>query len=95
MKDVYRQLIYNDKKSSFKEILETVPIHIKNLQFLTTEIFKVYRNISLSIVKQLFQSSNNVTIHDNFQNLITRSKKCFSWNRKCFISWPKNPECCC
>ena len=69
MKDVYRQLIYNDKKSSFKELLETVPIHIKNLQFLATEIFKVHRNISLSIVKQLFQSRNNVTIHDNFQKV--------------------------
>ena len=35
--------VYNDKKSSFKELLETdksVPIHIKNLQGLATEIFQ-------------------------------------------------------
>ena len=56
------RVIYNDKKSSFKELLETdksVPIHIKNLQVLATGMFKVYRNISPSIVRQLFQSRNN------------------------------------
>ena len=48
--------------SSFKEILETdksVPIYIKNLQVLATEMFKVYRNISPPIVRQLFQLRNN------------------------------------
>ena len=56
------RLIYNDKKSSFKELIETdksVPIHIKNLQVLTTEMFKVCRNISPPIVRQLFQLRNN------------------------------------
>ena len=56
------RIIYNDKKSSFKELLETdksVPIYIKNLQVLATEMFKVYRNISPPIVRQLFQSRNN------------------------------------
>ena len=56
------RIIYNNKKSSFKELLETdkaVPIHIKNLQVLTTEMFKVYRNIFPPIVIQLFQSRNN------------------------------------
>ena len=56
------RIIYNDKKSSFKELLETekfVPIHVKNLQVLATKMFKVYRNISLPIVRQLFQSRNN------------------------------------
>ena len=55
MKDVYRQLIYNDKKSSFKELLETVPIHIKNLQFLATEIFKVYRKKYISLYRYFNQ----------------------------------------
>ena len=39
------RIIYNDKKLSFKELSETdksVPIHIKNLQVLATERFKVY-----------------------------------------------------
>ena len=48
------RIIYYDKKSSFKELLETdkcVPIHIKNLQVLATEMFKVYGNISPPIVR--------------------------------------------
>ena len=56
------RIVYNDKKSSFKELLETdksVPIHIKNLQVLATEMFMVYRNISPPIVRQLFQLRNN------------------------------------
>ena len=45
----YRRIVYNDKKSFFKELIESdksVPIRIKNLQVLATEMFKVYRNIS-------------------------------------------------
>ena len=49
-------IVYNDKKSSFKELLGTdksVPIHIKNQQVLATEMFKVYRNTYPPIVRQL------------------------------------------
>ena len=56
------RIIYNDKKSFFKELIEihkSVPIQIKNLQVLTTEMFKVCRNISPPIVRQLFQLRNN------------------------------------
>ena len=55
------RIVYNDKKSSFKELLYTgksVSIHIKNLQIFATEMFKLHRNISPSIVRQLFQSKN-------------------------------------
>ena len=55
------RITYN-KKSSFKELLETdksVLIHIKNLQVLATEMFMVYINIPPPIVRQLFQSRNN------------------------------------
>ena len=56
------RIVYNDNKSSFKELLETdksLQIQIKILQILAIEIFKVYRNISSAIVRQLFQSRNN------------------------------------
>ena len=59
--EICLRIIYNDKKSSFKELLETdksVPMHIKNLQVLATKIFKLYRNITPPIVRQLFQSRN-------------------------------------
>ena len=56
------RIVDNDKKSPFKELLETdksVPIHIKNLQVLATEMFRVYRNISTPIVRQSYQSRDN------------------------------------
>ena len=56
------RIVYNGKKSSFKELLETdksVPIHTKNMQVLATEMFKVNRNMSPPIARQLFQLSNN------------------------------------
>ena len=64
------QKIYNDKKSSFQELLESdkfVPIHIKNLQVLATEMFKVYRDISPPIMRQLFQSRNNNNANHTFK----------------------------
>ena len=56
------RIVYNNKMSSLKELLETdksVPTHIKILQVLATEMSKVYRNISPTIVRQLFQPRNN------------------------------------
>ena len=49
------QIVFNDKNSSFKELLETdksLPDNIKNLQVLATEMFKVHRNISLSLYRE-------------------------------------------
>ena len=75
------RIVYNDKKSSFKELLETdksVLIHIKNLQVLATEMFKVYRNISPPIVRQLFQLRNNdYNLRQFSQFDFTKCKKCF------------------
>ena len=47
------RIVYSDKTSSFKELLEkdgSVTIHKRNLQVLATEMFKVYRNLSPNIV---------------------------------------------
>ena len=41
-------IVYNDKNLSFKQLLETdksVCIHIKNMQVLSTEMIKVYRQL--------------------------------------------------
>ena len=54
-------VIYNDKISSFKELLErdgAVPIHNRNLQILATEIFKVYNNIAPPIFTEIFNKRN-------------------------------------
>ena len=42
-------MVYNDKTSSFEELLEndrSVSKQTRNLQILTTEMFKVYRYMS-------------------------------------------------
>ena len=53
------RIIYNDKRSSFEDLLEkdnSVSIHQKNLQALATEMFKVYTKISPEIVQNIFQN---------------------------------------
>ena len=55
------RVIYNDKISSFKELLErdgSVPIHNRNLQILATEIFKVYSNIAPPLFTEIFNKRN-------------------------------------
>ena len=50
-------LIYNNKISSFKELLErdrSVPLHNRNLQMLVTEMFEVYDNIGSLIFTEMF-----------------------------------------
>ena len=48
--------MYSDKTSSFEKVLETqsVPIHIKNLQILATEIFKVNKDLAPTIFSEFF-----------------------------------------
>ena len=51
------RLIYDDKKSSFEELMEidsSVSIHDKNLRALSIEIYKVYHGISPTIINEIF-----------------------------------------
>ena len=51
------RIIYNDKTSSFADLLAkdgSVTIHTRNLQFLATEIFKVHKNMSTELMQELF-----------------------------------------
>ena len=55
-------IIYNDKSSSFEELLEkdkSVTIHVKHIQKLATEMFKVFKNLSPPIVANLFEVRQN------------------------------------
>ena len=52
------RIIYNDKTSSSENLLEkdvSVSKHNRNLQVLVTEMFKINRGISSSIVKDIFE----------------------------------------
>ena len=51
------RLIYQNRNLFFSELLEldnAVTIHKRNLQILVTEIFKVKKNLSPGIMKQVF-----------------------------------------
>ena len=51
------RLIYNDKKSSFKDLLEkggSVSIHHRNLRRLAEELFKVFKGLSPVIFAEAF-----------------------------------------
>ena len=53
-------LIYNDKKSSFENILDkdkSVSIHHRNFRSLAIEMYKVHRDISPEILSDLFPLS--------------------------------------
>ena len=92
------RIVYNDKKSSIKELLETdksVPIHIKNLQVLATEMYKIYINISRPIVRQLFQLRNNDYNWRQFsQTDLPNLKIVFCGTESTSIFWFGNLEYC-
>ena len=51
-------IIYNDKTSTFKELLEkdnSVSIHYRNVQALAIEMYKVANGISPEIMNEIFQ----------------------------------------
>ena len=56
--------VYQDKKSSFETLLkhgESVSIHVKNVQYLATEIFKVKNDFCPEIMKEIFIFHENPT----------------------------------
>ena len=51
-------IIYNDKTSTFKELLEkdnSVSIHYRNIQALAVEMYKVANGMSPEIMNEIFQ----------------------------------------
>ena len=66
-------LIYNDKKSSFEDLLEkdgSVSIHHRNLRPITVELFKVFKGSTPVILAEVFpviqQSQYNMSNHSYF-----------------------------
>ena len=61
------RIVYQDKKSDFETLLKndkSVTIHVRNLHYLVTEVYKVKNNISLEIMKEIFhfQENENCTL---------------------------------
>ena len=56
------RIVHSDKTSSFQKLLEkdgSATRHTRNLQFLATEMFKVYKNLSPPIIADLFHVRQN------------------------------------
>ena len=56
------RIVCSDFKLSFENLLEkdgTVSMHVKNLQKLATEIFKISKNFSVPLVSELFHRKVN------------------------------------
>ena len=70
-------LIYEDKTSSFEELLEqdkSVLIHTRNLQILVTEMFKTYRSMLPPIFTELFRRRDyNLRSNSTFAVLNVKS----------------------
>ena len=57
------RIVYRDKESTFKELLEkdnSVTVHVKNLQVLVTEMYKVQNNCSPKIKKKVFTTNEPI-----------------------------------
>ena len=72
--------IYNDKQSSFNELLEkdgSVSIHERILQDLATEMYKISNGLSTHLMKDIFPINRNpINLRHNSQFY----KHSVSWN---------------
>ena len=71
------RVVYNDKKATFKELLDkdkAVSMHPGNLQILVTEMSKVNIGESPSIMHEIFQidNSNNFNLRKNLSLVILK-----------------------
>ena len=71
--------IYNDKKSSFEDLVEkdwSVSVHHRNLKTLAVELFKVFKGFSLVIFAEAFhvrlQSQYNMRNYSILQCLVPK-----------------------
>ena len=58
----FLRTIYNDKQSSFNELLEkdgSASIHERNLQFLATGMYKISNGLSKPLMKNIFPINRN------------------------------------
>ena len=58
-------IVYNDKRSSFNELLEkddSVSIHERNIKILVTEMFKVSKNLAPPQMYEIFKLKDQLSI---------------------------------
>ena len=60
------RILYQDKKSDFETLLKnykSIAIHVRNLLYLVTEIYKVKNNFSPEIMRDIFHFQENKNYH--------------------------------
>ena len=87
------RIIYSDKSSSFEELLqkdESVTIHVKNIQKLATEMFKVFKNLSPPVVADLFEvRQNNYNLKHRSYFSIPNVKFVYHGSESLSNLWPR------
>ena len=69
------RIVHQDKKSNFETVLKrdkSTSIHVKNLQHLATELFKVKNDLSPEIMKEIFVFQENETYNLRSGNHLAR-----------------------
>ena len=69
------RIVYHDKISSFKTLLKRnkyMSIHMKNLQYLATELFKVKNGLSPEIMNEIFVFQESETYNSRSGNHLAR-----------------------
>ena len=95
------RIVYQDKMSDFGTLLRNdkcVIIHVKNLHYLITEIYKVKNNISPDIMKDIFHFRENENYNlRSGTNLASRNMRIILFGKKTVPNveakmWPLLPE---
>ena len=71
-------LTYKDNENNFQTLLnenKETSVHLRNLQFLMTEIYKIKNNYAPPIMHHLFQFRENTFNLRNFREIATHNKK--------------------
>ena len=74
------RIVYNDFKSSFKNLLEkdgAVSIHVKNLQKLATEMFRISKNFSAPLNELFCQKVNHYDLQNSYELSIANVNSVF------------------
>ena len=87
------RIVYYDKKSTYKNLLErdrSVLVHVRNLQILAIEMFKVHSGLSPPIFKELFRKRTlNYKLRHPSQFTIPRIKSVYNGSESIVYLRPK------
>ena len=91
------RLTYKDNENNFQTLLnenKETSVHLRNLQFLMTEIYKIKNNYAPPIMHHLFQFRENTFNLRNFREIATHNKKTSNYeletvNYRAHFLWAK------